>query len=560
MLISLHVKNLALIEEAEVNFGKGLNILTGETGAGKSIIMGSIGLALGERADKDMIRTGAEYALVELLFQAQSLEQKQVLLNMDFPVEEDGIVLIQRKIMPNRNISKVCGETATAKQLKDIASCFIDIHGQHENQVLLHRKKHLEILDEFAEDEIKSIHSLLGASYKKYVELKKEWEGTLTDENSRQKEIELTSFVVNEIEAARLVPGEDITLETTYKKMSNGKRIMEAVSDAYLYLAGEEGASNALSRAVKEMNAVISFDLELNDIFEQMNTLEAMMFDVCRFMESYQEELEYDESDFVEIEQRLNLLNQFKVKYGQSIEKIIEFKEKQEEKLQKLLDYDSYKLDLQKRLELAEEELDSLCQKASKCRNTNARILEEKMVKALCDLNFTHVNFEISITKKTEGYSDIGWDEVSFLISTNPGEPVKPLENTASGGELSRFMLALKTIMATKEKIPTLIFDEIDAGISGKTAWKVSENLAVLGENHQVICITHLPQIAAMADSHFVIEKESIDKTTVTSIRELAEDETITELARLLGGMEVTNAVLSNAKELRELANSTKNY
>ena len=522
--------------------------------------MGSIGLALGERADKDMIRTGAEYALVELLFQAQSLEQKQVLLNMDFPVEEDGTVLIQRKIMPNRNISKVCGETATAKQLKDIASCFIDIHGQHENQVLLHRKKHLEILDEFAEDEIKSIHSLLGASYKKYVELKKEWEGTLTDENSKQKEIELTSFVVNEIEAARLVPGEDITLETTYKKMSNGKRIMEAVSDAYLYLAGEEGASNALSRAVKEMNAVISFDLELNDIFEQMNTLEAMMFDVCRFMESYQEELEYDESDFVEIEQRLNLLNQFKVKYGQSIEKIIEFKEKQEEKLQKLLDYDSYKLDLQKRLELAEEELDSLCQKASKCRNTNARILEEKMVKALCDLNFTHVNFEISITKKTEGYSAIGWDEVSFLISTNPGEPVKPLENTASGGELSRFMLALKTIMATKEKIPTLIFDEIDAGISGKTAWKVSENLAVLGENHQVICITHLPQIAAMADSHFVIEKESIDKTTVTSIRELAEDETITELARLLGGMEVTNAVLSNAKELRELANSTKNY
>ncbi|NTV79783.1 MAG: AAA family ATPase, partial [Clostridiales bacterium] len=243
MLISLHVKNLALIDEAEVNFGKGLNILTGETGAGKSIIMGSIGLALGERADKDMIRTGAEYALVELLFQADSTEQKQILSNMDFPVEEDGTVLIQRKIMQNRNISKVCGETATAKQLKDIASCFIDIHGQHENQVLLHRRKHLEILDEFAEEEIKGILTLLAEACKKYMELKKEWEGTLIDESSRQKEIELITFVVNEIEATRLVPGEDVTLESAYKKMANGKRIMEAVSDAYRYLAGDEGAS-----------------------------------------------------------------------------------------------------------------------------------------------------------------------------------------------------------------------------------------------------------------------------------------------------------------------------
>lgn len=559
MLVSLHVKNLALIDETEVYFKEGLNILSGETGAGKSIIIGSINLALGARADKEMIRNGAEYALVELVFQADTKEQIKVIQDMDISIEEDGMILIQRKIMPNRSICKICGENATTKLLKDLSGILIDIHGQHEHQSLLYPKKHMEILDDFCGKELETIVTDIKKNYHSYLEIKEKLEETSLDSTAKEKEASLAQFEIEEIENAKLVIGEDEELEASYKKMTHAKKIGEGTAIAYACTGYEQGAGELLGRAVRELKSVAEYDDVLKELESQAEELDSMLNDFNRSLSDYIDDLELDEQDFVRTQERLNLINHFKVKYGNSIEAILEYQEKQQEFLEKLLNYDAYKQKLEEELKVTEQKLNALCEEASKIRKQKALVLQEQMKQALLDLNFIAVLFEIQVRQK-EHFGENGWDEVEFMISTNPGEPIKPLGYVASGGELSRIMLALKTVLAKKDEIHTLIFDEIDAGISGKTAWKVSEKLAVLGQNHQIICITHLPQIAAMADNHFVIEKESNAEKTTTSIKEIDEQEMIMELARLLGGDVLTDAVILNAKDLKELARKTKQY
>lgn len=526
MLISLHVKNLALISETEVNFGEGLNILSGETGAGKSIIIGSINLALGARADRDMIRTGADYALVELVFQVMDDEMLQEIKELEIPVEEEGLIIIQRKIQQNRNLFKICGETATAKQVKALSELLMDIHGQHEHQSLLYKKNHMEILDSFAWEELATIKDKLREKYHKYTQLKKELAEFSADDGVKAHELSLAEFEFNEIEEAGLTEGEDDELESSYRRMANNRQIVEAAARAY-QLTGNSGtpAADAVGHAVRELRSVEGYDDRARELANELENIDALLNDFNRSIAEYLSDMEFDGELFAQIQERLNLLNHLKLKYGDNISAVLKYQSDLAEKIEKLKNADVYKEQLEGKLEIVEEELKVLCQKASKVRSKEASKLAKDMVAALTDLNFLDVKFEIQVRRKEEMTAN-GFDDVEFMISTNPGEPLKSLGNVASGGELSRIMLAIKTVLASRDRIPTMIFDEIDTGISGKTAWKVSEKLGALSRSHQIICITHLPQIAAMADSHYKITKQAVNNKTVTDIAQLTEAET----------------------------------
>lgn len=561
MLYSLHVKNLALIKEQEIEFSKGLNILTGETGAGKSVIIGSVNLALGGKTDAGLIRTGEESALVELIFGELNDQQKKFIKDMDIDLDEDGTVIIQRKIMPGRSVSKICGETVSARQLKDIASILINIHGQNDHQELLHKKKHMEILDDYCMNELKTQLQELSLRYEEMRSLEKELEDMSMDESSRLREQELLEFEVNEINDANVVLGEDEELESRYHKMVNSRKISEAAYAASAMTSGNDGedsASDLIGRAVRELSSVSNYDSDIEDLLSQLSDIENLLTDFNHSLSDYVSDLEFDDEDFRNTEDRLNTLNHLKDKYGGSLEKVLEYLEEKTNRLEALTDLDAVRDKLTKSLNDKKKEVLLLCKKISDIRKKGAKSLQDKLTEALIDLNFLDVRFEIEIKSDEDKISSKGYDDAQFMISTNPGEAMRPLDQIASGGELSRIMLALKTVVADKDDISTLIFDEIDAGISGRTAWKVSQKLGELSKDHQIICITHLPQIAAMSDTHFMIEKGLDDGRTVTSISKLDADASTSELARLLGGEEITDAVIQNALEMRKLAEETK--
>ena len=562
MLVSLHVKNLALIDESEVFFENGLNILTGETGAGKSIIIGSIHLALGAKVSKEFIRTGAEYALIELIFLTQKKEVMEKMKELEVPVEQDGTILIQRKILPGRSVCKVNGETIGSRQLKEIASLLIDIHGQNDTQQLLNVKKYSEILDDFAGETVFHIKNDFEHKFDYYLSLKKKLNEAKEQEINREKELSLAIFEASEIETANLQVGEDNQLEERYRKMNNSKRIAEAISRAYQAIGNESqtSACEQITYALREIKAVASYDQELSEMEEELMQIDSLMNDFNHHVSDYLSGLEFEQNEFLEIENRLNICNHLKSKYGNSIEEILSYLKKQKEVIIQLSDFQWYLNDLNQKLKTAENEVMKLAIELSMERTNYAKILSEMLSVNLKDLNFLNVSFSVNVISDKERLTRDGIDTIDFLVSFNPGEPKKSLSLVASGGELSRFMLALKTIMADKEQTQTLIFDEIDAGISGKTAWNVSEKMALLGKEHQLICITHLPQIAAMADTHFMIEKISQENTTFTRIRELNEEESLNEIARLLGTSKITPAVLANAKELKDMAIHTKRY
>lgn len=559
MLISLHVKNLALIDEEEVFFEEGLNILTGETGAGKSIVIGSVNLALGAKADKDLIRDGAEYALVELVFQLDE-RQEERLREMDIFPEEDHTLIIQRRIMPSRSVCKVCRETAGAKQLKEIAGVLINIHGQHEHQTLLQKKKYKEILDDYAGESSAGLKDEIRECYREFTELQKELEKNTGDEAAREREASLLRFEVEEIEEASLNPGEDEELEQLYHKMVNSRKIKEAVYSAcHMTGYGEgESAGEYIGRALRELKSVSSYDSVLEELEAQLQDIDNLLGDFNRAASGYMDGLEFDGEDFARTEERLNLVNHLKSKYGKNIEEVLAYKTHGEERLNILENYEIYRNEVLQRLGQTREKLLKLCGKLSDIRKKCAKKLGKELKQALRELNFEEVHFEILVNPCPEMPASDGYDDIEFIISTNKGEAPKPLNQVASGGELSRIMLAFKTVLADKDDIQTLIFDEIDTGISGKTAWKVSEKLGILGKNHQVVCITHLPQIAAMSDVHFLIEKSAKKDRTVTTIKKISEEDDLRELARMLGGAEITEAALQNAREMKALAKNAK--
>ncbi|MCR2048458.1 DNA repair protein RecN [Acetatifactor muris] len=552
MLQSLHVKNLALMEETEVEFGRGLNILTGETGAGKSLLIGSVNLALGGKFEKEMLRRGADSALVELVFTSEDERVRQKLLQLELEPEEDGTVIISRKMQTGKSVYRMNGETVTARQVKELAELLIDIHGQHEHQSLLNKKKHMEILDAYCGEACLQAAKAVEDAYRESRELRHSLEEESMDEETMAREQSLAEFELQEIEQAQLKPGEDEELEQRYRFMINGKKIMENLAESYQYTGSdfESGAGSALSRALRALGNVAGLDERLGELEGQLSEIDSLLADYNRDLAEYMSDCEFDDEAFSTVEERLNLVNRLKDKYGQSIEAVLAYGREKQEMLQKLSDYDDYMRQLEEKLAASEKRLEAACEVLSGIRRENAAVLTEKLKAALVHLNFLTVEFQIAVNRGSSVTAK-GYDDVEFLISTNPGEGLKPLGQVASGGELSRVMLAIKTVLAGRDSIDTLIFDEIDAGISGRTAWRVSEQLDTVAHAHQVLCITHLPQIAAMADRHFVIEKSSSADNTITDIRVLEEEESLGELARLLGSDAMTEAALSNAREMR---------
>ena len=548
MLYHLRVKNLALIDSAEVEFGEGLNILTGETGAGKSVIIGSVNLALGGKASKDFIRQGCDSAYVELVFSVEEGKKREALEKRGIDLDEDGLLIISKKITPARSISRINDETVTAARLREITGLLIDVHGQHEHQSLLYPARHLEILDEYGKARIAGIKQKIGEKYREYMVLKKKWESFQTEEEQRRREADFLRFQIDEIENASLKSGEEEECEAAFRRFANARKIADSLSEAYRAVSTEE-----ISRALRSVDQAAQYDDGLAGIRDELTDVDGLLNDLSREIASYLEEMTFDEEQFSRVEARLNLIRNLESKYGKAIEDVNRSLEEKRGRLEELENYDVLRAKTEKELLNTEEQLKNLCQELTEVRKQVAGELTEKIAAGLRDLNFLDVTFTMEF-RPLPHYTAGGLDEAEFLISTNPGEPVRPLGQVASGGELSRIMLAIKTVLAETDDIPTLIFDEIDTGISGRTAQMVSEKLHVIAKRHQVICITHLPQIAAMADSHFEIKKSVEEGRTVTRIRELSEGEMTEELARLLGGAEITDAVRRNAREMKELA------
>lgn len=556
MLENLHVKNLALIEEEDITFLDGLHILSGETGAGKSIILGALGLALGGKVSKDMLRDPGKEALVEAVFRITRDSQRKQLAELDIEPYDDEVIL-SRKITESRSVAKINGEMVPAIKMKEVGDIFLDIHGQNDHQSLLHKKKHLEVLDEYAKNEVGPLKERMQTAYKTYAAKQQEWKEANQLDGDREREISFLEYEIKEITEANLEIGEDARFENQYRRLSNSKRIMEALSEAYQQTSGSDGASEQVGRAVQRLHQILSYDEALEPMFESLNDIDSLLSDFNRDLSQYMAEAEFDEEMFAQIDGRLNEINRLKDKYGATIEDILATKQEKEDRLEKLMHHEAYLAKLTQALNDAKKEAEDAAFALSGMRKRYAKELSGKVEEALMDLNFLDVHFSMEFLQ-TDHIGADGYDDAQFMIRTNPGEPIRPLKDIASGGEMSRIMLAIKTVLAEHDDIDTLIFDEIDAGISGRTAQAVSEKLHLVAKEHQVICITHLPQIAAMADHHYLIQKDVVGNETISSIEALSYHDSIKELARMLGGTTITQTVLDNAKEMKDLAQGKK--
>ena len=550
MLINLHVKNLALIDEADVFFDEGLNILTGETGAGKSILLGSINLALGAKASRDILGKHGDYASVELLFQVDA-STVSALAAKDIFVT-DNQVLISRKFTENRNIMKINGENVTLATVRDITSLLIDIHGQHEHQSLIYPANHLQILDRYARHELEPAMEEYSKAYEEYRTLGHRLSEFDMDEEQRKRNLDFLEYEINEIEAAAIHPGEDGSLEAEYRRAKNSRKIAEALAQAEECVNSDDcdNATELIGRAYKAVSEVMQYDEAMEGLASQLSDIESLISDFERELSAYMSGLEFDEEKYSQLEERLDVINNLKAKHGGSIESVLAALEAKKQKYDFLNEYEANRRIVLAELGKSHDKLVKTADNISKIRKEAAAGLEKEITQALMELNFLSVDFRIDF-KPLEKPSANGMDHVEYLISVNPGEEPKPLAKVASGGELSRIMLAIKTVLADQDEIDTLIFDEIDTGISGRTAQMVANKLDQIARKRQVICITHLPQIAAMAKKHFGIIKSIRDNKTVTNITELDYDGSVMELARMLGGDSVTDTAVSNARELK---------
>ncbi len=547
MLYHLHVKDLALIDSQEVEFGPGLNILTGETGAGKSILIDSINLALGQKANKDMIRSGREEGYVELVFGDLTDKQSAFMRTLGI-IPEDGQIIIRRRLTKTRSEIKINDQTSTLARLREVTEQLIDIHGQHEHQSLLREGSHLRILDDFMTRETGGLRKEVSDAYRKYTEAEERLAGFTLDEAQRLREIDFLHFETEDIEKAELREGEEETLAAKYRKYQNSKRIYASVGKARDILSESD-----FRRAVKEVQDAMQFDPALQDISDSLYDLESIADDTLRSLDDYLGDNEFDEEDFRETEERLDYIRGVMAKYGGTVEKTEKALAEKKARLLELSDYDAAKRSAAQAVLDRKQELLRLCRKLTEKRKAGAEVLARRICGEMTEMGFLDVQFAFPFTLLQEPTGG-GMDEAHFEVSLNPGEPLRPLAEVASGGELSRIMLSIKTVLADTDEIPTLIFDEIDTGISGRTAERVSDKLKKIAAGHQVILITHLPQIAAKADIHYLIEKHAEAGHTHTEIKVLTEDESVLELARLLAGGRVTEAVLANARELKSLA------
>ena len=545
MLLELHIRNMALIEKADLDFRSGFTVLSGETGAGKSILIDSINFALGAKTSKEIIREGAEFAYVELIFKILDKEKIEYIKSLDFNILEDGILIISRKLSASRSILKVNDESITIAKLSTLTGLLIDIHGQHEHQSLLSKAKHLSIVDGMLDKEALTLKATIQALYDRYKEIKNKL--SLDDDSFiREREIDILKYEIREIEISRLKPNEEEKLNMAYRKLKAVSNINDNLTDVIEILDNTD-----IGSAVTSLEEISSFSTELKEFEQELYDLDAKICDINRDIKAYFDKIDYSEENFEKIQKRLDFVNRFTNKYTSDTDKLAFILKTKKERLRDLLNFDSDR-------EKLSRELENLANSLRLLRKKVAKILEENIKNNLIELNFINVEFKIEF-KELDNFSVNGLDDIEFMISTNPGNPLKPLKDVASGGELSRVMLAFKSVLANVDDIDTLIFDEIDTGISGRTAQKVAEKISYISKEHQVLCITHLPQIAAMADCNYLIEKSSDGIETKTSIENIKDESLVLELARLLGGSEITKAVLDTAKEMKELANKYKN-
>ena len=549
MLIELHIKNLALIKKADIYFKEGLSVLSGETGAGKSILIDSINLALGAKANKDIIRVGENEGFVELIFTLDE-KRKEKLKAMDISFEDD-ILILTRKISTSRSVCRINDETVTLGKLREITDTLIDIHGQHEHQSLLSAGNNLVLLDSFCPKELSKLKSELSNDYGELKKINQRIQEGI-DERLRKREIDILDFEINEIKDAKIKENEEEELEQVFKKGKNISKINDVLVELLSELENESIGNN-----IRDVFDIVSLDDSLNVVVSNLNTIEDLISETIHYTNRYLDSLEYNERECDKVIERLDTIRHIKSKYSNDYHKIQELLKEKENRLNFLKDFGEEVVLLRKSAAKLEESILERCTLISAMRKEVAVALTGKIKEELEDLNFLGVEFEIRFTKKDKISRD-GYDAVDFLISTNPGQPMKPLQMVASGGELSRIMLALKTVFASSDDIQTLIFDEIDTGISGKTAVKVGEKLMNISRGRQVLCISHLPQIAVMADQNLFISKSTDGKTTQTNIDLLDKEGKIKEIARLIGGNNLTEGVLKTAREMIQEADSRR--
>ena len=549
MLIELHIKNLALIKKADIYFKEGLSVLSGETGAGKSILIDSINLALGAKANKDIIRVGENEGFVELIFTLDE-KRKEKLKAMDISFEDD-ILILTRKISTSRSVCRINDETVTLGKLREITDTLIDIHGQHEHQSLLSAGNNLVLLDSFCPKELSKLKSELSNDYGELKKINQRIQEGI-DERLRKREIDILDFEINEIKDAKIKENEEEELEQVFKKGKNISKINDVLVELLSELENESIGNN-----IRDVSDIASLDDSLNVVVSNLNTIEDLISETIHYTNRYLDSLEYNEREYDKVIERLDTIRHIKSKYSNDYHKIQELLKEKENRLSFLKDFGEEVILLRKSAAKLEESILEKCTLISTMRKEVAVKLTKRIKEELEDLNFLGVEFEIRFTKKDKISRD-GYDAVDFLISTNPGQPMKPLQMVASGGELSRIMLALKTVFASSDDIQTLIFDEIDTGISGKTAVKVGEKLMNISRGRQVLCISHLPQIAVMADQNLFISKSTDGKTTQTNIDLLDKEGKIKEIARLIGGNNLTEGVLKTAREMIQEADSRR--
>ena len=558
MLRNLHIKNLALIREIDVDFAEGLNILTGETGAGKSIIIDSITMALGGKASRSLVREDAPFGLVELLFEVSDPETLAALEQYGVIPEEEGVIYISRRIQGNRSICRINGETRPAAEIRECASLLLDIHGQSEHQKLLRSEHQLDLLDAYGRDELLSLKKEVAEKYKKYAALRKKMGSEELSEEERLRRMSFLEFEINEIEEADLQPGEDEELEKRYRKLANARKIVVAAGNAHELTGYDnpDSAGETIGRASGLLDDVSEYDEQIGELRERLSEIEDLLNDFNRDLAEYLSDLSFADEEFAECEERLNTVNHLKAKYGRTIDIVLSLLASKKEELAGLEDYEEGRKKLRMEYEKAEESLSEACDRLTCARKKTADALSEEVHRQLLDLNFARADFDMAFHEVP--YSEKGRDMVEYMIATNPGESLRPLGKVVSGGELSRIMLGIKTMFAEGDKTDTLIFDEVDTGISGRTAQRVAEKMAVIAHGRQVICITHLPQIAAMADTHYGITKDVTDSAAITRIEALDAQESIDELARLIGGAEITRNTQNSAREMRDMCKKYK--
>jgi len=555
MISTLNIKNVALIDEVEVSFAPGLNVLTGETGAGKSIVVDSINFLLGQRPGRDFVRTGAGFASVRGIIEVEDPMIIEALSGMGIDLDGEGQLLLERTMQAGgKSVCRIGGRTVTAGMLKEACGLLVDVHGQHEHQSLLDANKQMVLLDQFCGEEMENHKATLAEVLKRYRENARELKAIQGIGNQRAEQIEIWKFQLAEIEKAALIPGEEENLITRQARLSALEKLTTNTSAAVYLLYGSEGSAlDKVVNAKAKVAELAKLDPTREAMLINLTEIEAQLADISRELRDYRDELDGDPAALDKIESRLDIIYKLKKRYGPSVEDVLK---KQAQLVQNLENLENSEAEI-KRLQTVRRgliaEITAICDAMHNLRDMHGKRIATRVQEVLKELSMPNAQIAIEVTRKT-AFGPDGNNAVEFQISPNPGEPLKPLKRIASGGEMSRVMLAIKTVLADADSIGTVIFDEVDAGISGRTAQQVSEKLRGISRNRQILCITHLPQIAAMADTHFRIEKQTEGDRTVTSVYPLQFEDMIDELARLIGGAEITGATRSAALEMKEQA------